>query len=99
MIVVVLIIPQAALCESSDLENCRSACRNALNAADKAIKDLQDDITLHVGTEKAQDDQIAALSRSLNEKNQALDAWYRNPYTDVLIGIVLGGAVTLYLTR
>lgn len=70
-----------------------------MNAADRVIKDLQDEIALHVGKEKAQDDQISALSSSINEKNQALSAWYRNPVTDGLIGVIVGAALITYLKR
>lgn len=79
--------------------DCVTDCKTALNAADKVIADLHKEVDLHKSFEAEQNNQIAQLNVSINEKNQALGAWYHNPFITGLIGIVVGGTLVLFAKK
>lgn len=81
------------------LADCQSDCKKVIDASDKLIKDLQDEISVRKQLEEVQTKDIADLNVSLNDKNQELMSWSRNPYIMGLLGFVVGGSVILYLRR
>lgn len=76
--------------------NCQSDCKKALDSADKVIADLHKQIDLEELRSTAQAEMIANLNVALNDKNQALEAWYRNPFIVGLLGFA-AGVVTIEL--
>ena len=79
--------------------DCRSDCKIALDAADKVIANLKEEISIHKQYEEKQEAVIIDLTVSLNEKNQALEAWYRNPFVVGALGLVVGAGTIIYLRR
>ncbi len=76
-----------------------SDCKQVIKTADRVIYDQHQQIETYMELSKTQIDQIASLSVSLNDKNQALEAWYHNPFVILAIGIAVGGSGVIYLIK
>ena len=81
------------------LAGCPEDCKSALAAADKVISDQQREIEIYKSLSDEQAKQISSLSSSINEKNQELSNLMRNPWFIGTLGILVGGAGVLYLTK
>lgn len=79
--------------------DCARECKQALDAADKVIADQQKEIDIYKGLTGDLTKEVAELDVSIKEKNQALEAWYHNPFVIGSIGIFLGGATVLFLKK
>jgi hypothetical protein len=66
-----------------------SKCDSALEAKNKQIKKLELGLT-------TQTERVADLSSQLEDKNQELQAWYRNPFVVGALGLVAGAAVITF---
>ncbi len=80
-------------------DSCKVDCQNALNAADKVIANLKEEISVRKQLVQKQDQAIADLSVSLNDKNQELSSWLHNPFIMVTVGVLVGGIATAYVVH
>jgi len=81
------------------LANCKEDCKKVIDAADKVIGEQQKTIDLYKDQVFLQTKEITRLNIDLNEKNQELSSLVRNPYFMIGLGVLVGGALTLTLTR
>jgi len=79
--------------------DCQSKCKVIINAADKVIQDLKDEISVRKQLEAKQSEEIDNVLVMYNENREALASPLRNPIFMVLVGVVIGGAAIVYLKR
>lgn len=93
LLLVILMTSQVATAD------CSLSCKQALDAADKVIADLHKEVDIYKHRDKDEVEQITSLSVSLNEENQALAAWYHNPFVIGTLGLLVGAAGATYLLK
>lgn len=72
-------------------------CAAVIKAADKLIADQQQQIELYKTEVKSQTDQIASLNVALNAEAASDEAFYKNPFFMIGLGILVGGIGGVYL--
>jgi hypothetical protein len=70
-------------------EDVLKKCDAALDAKNRQIEKLELGLT-------KQTERVADLSAQVEDKNQQLQAWYRNPFVMLSIGLVTGAAVITF---
>lgn len=70
--------------------DCASDCKIVIAKADKLIADLRNEIQIRKSLQEAQIIQVAQLTLQNDEKDQALNSIYRNPFFIGSSGILLG---------
>lgn len=95
MMVILLVVVPFDLCRA----DCTSDCRIALEAADKLIKDLKEQVNTYDSLSKEQQKSIIELSNQNKEKGEQLSSPIRNPYLVGSIGITVGIVLTLLLKK
>lgn len=92
------IIMILAISQTSNAD-CANDCKAALNAADKLISSLKEEISTYKQLTEKQQEALINTQVTLNDKNHELESIFRNPYFMVTVGIIIGGGLTLYLTK
>ncbi len=96
MVVMALVVVSSTSHAGGD---CETNCKNALNAADKVIADLKDEVNTYKQLTDKQHEGIINLHLALDEKSHELESLFRNPYFMATLGIIVGGGLVLYLTK
>lgn len=68
------------------------ACKDALDANKEELR-ISD---LAIRQSK---DVIATQNVIIKDQSEELNAWYRNPFVTIPLGLVVGGAITVILTK
>ncbi len=84
---------------STSFADCKSDCTEALNAADKVIADLKDEVKVYKQLTEKQYVALVDTQMALNDKSHELESLFRNPYFMATVGVIIGGGLVLYLTK
>lgn len=98
-ILIVKIVLLVLVQSSAVLADCKSDCDVVISKADKLIRDLKEEISLHKQLEADQQKQIVSLSLQNDEKGSALASPLRNPVLVGGVGILVGIILTLVLHK
>lgn len=85
--------------KANDCDQVIKDCNKALKAADDALAEKSKLILFYQDGLSHATDTITDLNRQVDEKNHALEAWYRNPFIDVGIGVAVGAIGVLLLKK
>ena len=72
---------------SKGVSSCVEECVKVISIADRHIQNLDNELTISKQLNDLQSKQI----NTMDDEIQRLNAWYRNPLTTTLIGVILGG--------
>lgn len=75
---------------SPDLDECIELCNKALNAADKRIFALEDELQTSKAVIAAQDKQVDLMSVQITQQERELNSIWRNPFVIGAVGVILG---------
>lgn len=81
------------------IEGIISDCEMILGQADKVIKEQHRKMMLQQKLIDDQFDELDQLSKELELQKKTKDAWYKNPWLMIGLGVIAGGAGVLTLSR
>lgn len=84
---------------NSGLADCKSDCERVISAADAALKARDGEIAAQKTAIDDLTNDLVATQARLNADTAELHAWYRNPFILIPLGVLVGGATTLYLKK
>jgi peptidoglycan hydrolase CwlO-like protein len=75
------------------------SCRDVIKACDETIASKNKALEISNLAIKEAQKQVGDLTTQVNDKNEQLSAWYRNPFILGMLGVLAGGLATAIVIK